>query len=109
MSVLLALTEGERIAIIGGILAALAAGVPATIAAVVAHRTRRENTEQHGQSQHKLQQLTEAVHHHGGKLDAVAEHVVRIDDKTERLAERIRAAEIRLPLQSTADDHPGEA
>jgi septal ring factor EnvC (AmiA/AmiB activator) len=108
---ILALTEGERIAIIGGLLAILGAGVPATIAAVTAWRTsqtanrvRAENTHQHGESQRKLEKLTEAVHGHTGKLDTVVHSIERLDDKHDQLAERLATGELRLSTLEQRDN-----
>lgn len=78
---LLALTEGERIALIG-IITAICAGVPGVIAAIISSRTRRENAEQHGTSQTTL----EAVRHEVSKSSA---HIEGLRDDVNALGEKI--------------------
>lgn len=74
MTTLFALTEGERVAIIAGLLA-ICAGVPGAIAAIITARTRKENTSQHGESQKKLEEVRDAVLGHGVKIDEVRDDV----------------------------------
>lgn len=89
------MTEPVVVALIG-IVAALAAGIPAAIAAIITARTRRENSEQHGESRDRIVDLTNAIHGHGVTLGHVREDVSRISDRTEELSHRVTAAETRL-------------
>lgn len=95
MHALVAFTQGERIAYVGALAVVLAAAVPGIISAVTSHRTRKvaerqaaENTEQHGESQRRLAELTKAVHSTGGKVDALTDRVDTLDQKHDRLVER---------------------
>lgn len=74
MTELLAMTEGERVALIAGLLA-IVAGVPGAIAAVITARTRKENTSQHGESQRKMEEVRDAVLGQGVKIDEVRDDV----------------------------------
>ena len=90
MTLLLALTEGERVAIIAGLLA-IGAGVPGAIAAIISARTRKENTTQHGESLNRLGELTEVVTIQTVKLDEVREHVrdiaAKVDDHSVQITQ----------------------
>jgi peptidoglycan hydrolase CwlO-like protein len=95
VATLLAFTQDERIAIIGALAVVLAAAIPGIVSAVTAHKTKQvairqaaENTEQHGESQRKLAELTKAVHSTGGKVDALSDRVDTLDQKHDRLVER---------------------
>lgn len=88
-------TEGEVIALIG-VLAALAAGVPAAIAAVITQRTRRENSEQHGKSVEKLDRLHDAIVEHGIKVDDVKDEVTQISARVDRHAVALGEQTARL-------------
>lgn len=79
-----------------GIAAAFAAGVPAAIAAVITARTRRENAEQHGESQNRITDLTNAIHGHGVTLGQVRDDVSEIRTRTDELSHRVTAAETHL-------------
>lgn len=89
MPLLVAFTEAERIAIIG-IVASIAAGVPGIIAAIITHRTRTENSEQHGESQQKLEEVRDAVIHHSVKIEEVGNDVkdltIKVDKHSNHLA-----------------------
>lgn len=107
MNSLLALTEGERVAIIAGLLA-VCAGVPGAIAAIITARTRRENSEQHGESVTQLSELTEAVTVHTVKLDEVRNDVqeiaVKVDGHADLLArhdEHLTHLPVQRPTGST--------
>jgi peptidoglycan hydrolase CwlO-like protein len=86
---LLALTEAERTALVAAIATVVAAAVPASIAAWNSHKTRKENTDQHGQSQKLLQELSDGVKEHGQKLDKVADRVEDVARRVDHAHERI--------------------
>lgn len=71
---LVALTEAERLGLLGfaGVLVTAAASLTA---AVLAHRVRQENAQQHGTSQELLSTLATKVDDHGHKLDVIASRV----------------------------------
>lgn len=107
MTLLLALTEGERVAIIAGLLA-IGAGVPGAIAAIISARTRKENTTQHGESVTRLGELTEAVTVQTVKLDEVRDDVrdiaAKVDEHTVQIAqhgEHLRHLPVQRPTGST--------
>lgn len=93
---LLALTEGERVAVLGALGVVLAAAIPGTIAAVTARQTHRatkkqaqENTEQHGASQALLASLALEVGMTGHKVDALGSKVEDLADAHEGLASTV--------------------
>jgi hypothetical protein len=93
----LAVTISEPVAIaLIGVLAAIAAGIPAVVAAVITARTRRENSEQHGESQTRISELTDAIHGHGITLGHVRHDVSEIRERTDDLSARMGAAEDRI-------------
>ncbi len=93
MALLLALTEGERLGLLGllGICVTAAASV---VGAFLSHRVRRENSDQHGESQRLLVTLADKVDEHGHKLDQVADRVegvaARVDHAHSRIDNRAR-------------------
>lgn len=86
--VLLALTEGERLGILGlvGVCITAAASISAV---VIGQKVRRENSDQHGESQRLLVSLADKVDDHGQKLDQVA-------DRVESVAARVDHAHSRI-------------
>lgn len=112
MTELLAFTEGERVAIIAGLLA-ICAGVPGAIAAIITARTRKENSEQHGASQKKLDEVRDAVTGHGVKIDEVRDDVQtlhgKVDQHSQILArhdERLSRHDGVLDMTTPTDTHP---
>lgn len=97
-SFLLAVTEGERIAFVAALATVSAAAIPASIAAWNSHKTRKENTDQHGQSQKLLQELSNDVKDHGEKLDRVA-------DRVEDVARRVDHAHDRIDRHTSEDEN----
>ena len=87
-AVIVALTEGERIGVIGliGVCITAAASISAV---VIGQKVRRENSDQHGESQRLLVTLADKVDGHGQKLDTVA-------DRVESVAARVDHAHSRL-------------
>ena len=87
-AVIVALTEGERIGVIGliGVCITAAASISAV---VIGQKVRRENSDQHGESQRLLVSLADKVDGHGQKLDTVA-------DRVESVAARVDHAHSRL-------------
>jgi hypothetical protein len=85
---LIALTEGERIGLLGlvGVCITAAASISAV---VIGQKVRRENSDQHGESQRLLVTLADKVDGHGQKLDTVA-------DRVESVAARVDHAHSRL-------------
>lgn len=115
---LLALTEGERVAIIAGMLA-ICAGVPGAVAAVITARTRKENADQHGSSQAKLEEVRDAVSQSGAQVAELRYDVQtlggKVDSHSELLArhdERLRSHDTTLrantapSTQDPEDSHP---
>jgi len=86
---LFALTEGERIALIG-LVAAVGAGIPGAFTLWLTNRVKKENTTQHGQSQKQLGKLTEVVTVQTVKLDEVRDDVreiaVKVDQHSDLIA-----------------------
>lgn len=111
MTLLVALTEGERVAIIAGLLA-VCAGVPGAIAAIITARTRKENSSQHGESQKKLDEVRDAVTGQGVKLDEVRDDVRTIGEKVDQHSEVLARHDERLNRRddvldmTTNDPHP---
>ena len=111
---IIALTEGERIALIG-IFAAACAGVPGAVAAIITARTRKENADQHGTSQTKLEEVRDAVVGTGVKLDEMRSDVQSLGDKvdahsdaiavhSDKLAAHERYHESRLDQAAPVED-----
>lgn len=82
------MSEATTVAMIGA-LAAIAAGVPSAIAAVITSRTRRENAEQHGASQVELRRLTGEVSGVRSDVREVRKDVGRVRDELEEHADRL--------------------
>jgi hypothetical protein len=87
-ALLLALTEGERLGILGLVGICVTAGA-SVFGAFLSHRVRRENSDQHGESQRLLVNLADKVDDHGQKLDSVA-------DRVESVAARVDHAHSRI-------------
>jgi len=68
------MSEPLTIAIVGGLFGVLA-GVPAVIGMVLTAKTRKENTDQHGQSQEKLELVARHVEITGLKVDYLGDRV----------------------------------
>jgi len=85
---LIALTEGERIGLLGLIGVCITAAASIT-AVVIGQKVRRENSDQHGESQRLLVSLADKVDGHGQKLDCVA-------DRVESVAARVDHAHSRI-------------
>jgi hypothetical protein len=85
---LIALTDAERVALIAGTLA-IFAGVPGAIAAIITARTRKENTDQHGESQRKLGLLIDKIDDHGDKIDDLKGDVQHIAHRVDHAHDRI--------------------
>ena len=109
MTVILALTEGERVAIIAGALA-IFAGVPGAIAAVITAKTRKENSDQHGASQKKLNEVHTAVTGQGVKIDELSDDVkdlgAKVDGHTATLARHDERLDRHDGVLDMTDNHP---
>lgn len=68
------MSEPLAIAIVGGLFGVLA-GIPAVIGMVLTAKTRKENTDQHGQSQEKLDLVARHVEITGLKVDYLGDRV----------------------------------
>jgi hypothetical protein len=79
---LLAVNEASVVAII-------VAAIPACIAAWASLRTRKENTEQHGESQALLRDLAGDVRGHGDKLDDLKDDIGTLARRVDGAHERI--------------------
>lgn len=109
MTLLLSLSEGERIALIG-LVAAVGAGIPGAFTLWLTNRVKKENTTQHGESQRQLGQLTEAVTVQTVKLDEVRDDVreiaVKVDGHSDLIARHDEHLS-RLPnYRATGSDGP---
>lgn len=100
-----AMTEAERIAVIAGLLAILA-GVPGAVAAVISARTRKENSDQHGSSQRKLDEVRDAVTGQSVKIDEVRDDVRAIGEKVDQHSDVLARHDERLRTQAPSDSHP---
>ena len=76
--------------------AAFAAIVAAAIAAAggiasayLSHKTRSENSTQHGESQRRLEELNDSVKETGGKVDGLAHRIDQLDGKHDDLSEKV--------------------
>lgn len=82
------MSEGLTIAVVAGIFGVLA-GVPAAVSAYLSHKTRQENTDQHGESQRRLEELNDSVKETGGKVDGLAHRIDQLDGKHDDLSEKV--------------------
>ena len=82
------MSEPLTIAVVAGVFGVLA-GVPSIIAAWISHKTRTENTEQHGQSQQKLELVARHVEITGMKVDHLGDRVDDLSVRHEVVAERL--------------------
>jgi septal ring factor EnvC (AmiA/AmiB activator) len=89
MGTLIGLTEGERLGVLSALAVVLAASIPACIAAWSSLRTRKENTEQHGESQQLLRDLASDVRGHGDKLDDLKDDIGTLAQRVDNAHERI--------------------
>lgn len=99
-----AMTEAERIAVIAGLLAILA-GVPGAVAAIISARTRKENSDQHGSSQRKLDEVRDAVTGQTVKIDEIRTDVRVIGEKVNQHSEVLARHDERL-RNRPSDGHP---
>jgi peptidoglycan hydrolase CwlO-like protein len=85
---LIALTEGERIGLLGlvGVCITAAASISAV---VIGQKVRRENSDQHGESQRLLSDLHSAVTGHGDKIDDLRDDVRTVARRVDHAHERI--------------------
>jgi hypothetical protein len=81
-------SEPLTIAIVGGLFGVLA-GIPAVIGIVITSKTRRENTDQHGQSQQKLDLVARHVEVTGLKVDYLGEKVNDLSQAQNETANRL--------------------
>lgn len=79
---LLAINEASVVAIV-------VAAIPACIAAWASLRTRKENTEQHGESQQLLRDLASDVRGHGSKLDDLKDDIGTLARRVDHAHDRI--------------------
>jgi len=82
------MSEPITIAVIAGVFGVLA-GVPAIVTAYLTQKTRQENTEQHGQSQQKLDIVARHVEITGRKVDHLGDRVDDLSVRHEVVAERL--------------------
>lgn len=82
------MSEPLTIAVVAGVFGVLA-GVPSMVSAWLSHRTRQENTEQHGQSQQKLELVARKVDLTGMKIDSLGDRVDDLSVRHEVVAERL--------------------
>jgi hypothetical protein len=82
------MSDGVAVAMIAGIFGVLA-GIPALIGVILTAKTRRENTDQHGQSQEKLDLMTRHVEITGLKVDYLGEKVNDLSEAQNLTADRL--------------------
>jgi Na+/glutamate symporter len=82
------MSDGIAIAMIAGIFGVLA-GIPALIGVILTAKTRQENTDQHGQSQEKLDLMTRHVEITGLKVDYLGEKVNDLSEAQNLTADRL--------------------
>ena len=99
MGLLLALTEGERIGILGlvGVVITAAASITA---ALIAHRVKRENKDQHGEVHAQLTTLTSSVETQHHKVDSLRGDIADVKVDVHTLAKRVDHAHERIDHQS---------
>jgi peptidoglycan hydrolase CwlO-like protein len=97
--VLLALTEGERLGILGlvGVCVTAAASITG---ALIAHRVKRENSAQHGEVHGQLSRLASSVESQTGKIDNLREDIGDLKGDVHTLAKRVDHAHERIDHQS---------
>jgi hypothetical protein len=96
----------DWVVLVAAIAPALIAGLAAVVVVVLQNRKTRdkvdalsvENTEQHGTSVEKLGEVI-------GGLNAVKEHVVRLDSKLDTLAAKVHVIEVNSGDAKTGGKH----
>jgi peptidoglycan hydrolase CwlO-like protein len=86
---ILAISEAGVVAVVGATITATAS----VIAAVIAHRTRSENSTQHAENKETmksgLEDLAKSVGEVGGKVDTLHDRITHLDGKHDTLAEKL--------------------
>jgi peptidoglycan hydrolase CwlO-like protein len=84
----LAISEGITIGLLGLIGVCITAGA-SIMAVVIGQKVRRENSDQHGESQRLLADLHSAVTGHGDKIDDLRDDVRTVARRVDHAHERI--------------------
>lgn len=95
MNLLIAFSDNERVALIG-VVAALAAGIPASITMWLTNRVKNENTSQHGEVHSKLDSVEKAIVSHGTILSEIKSDVTAIAVKVDAHSETLARQDERL-------------
>jgi hypothetical protein len=103
MGLYFALTEAERIGFLSFAGVIVTAGASLT-AAVLAHRVRKENADQHGTSQEKLGTLADKIDEHGAKVDDLKNDVQHIAKRVDHAHTRIDMTHERIDRRSNTVD-----
>ena len=82
------MSEPLAIAIVGGLFGVLA-GVPAVIGMVLTAKNRKDNTDQHGQSQEKLELVARHVEITGFKVDYLGDRVNDLQTQQQNTTQRL--------------------
>jgi hypothetical protein len=99
MGTLIALTEGERLGILGlvGVCVTAAASITG---AWIAHRVKKENSTQHSEVHGQLSRLAFNVESQTGKIDNLREDIADVKGDVHTLAKRVDHAHERIDHQS---------
>jgi peptidoglycan hydrolase CwlO-like protein len=82
------MSDAVIVALVTSGLAAIGGVVSAAISAhtrSITSTTRRENADQHAESQDRLAELTKAVHHTGGKVDGLRDDIKDLGERHDEL------------------------
>jgi outer membrane murein-binding lipoprotein Lpp len=99
MGALIAFTEGERLGLLAlvGVCVTAAASVTA---AVIAHRTKRENSDQHQGVHAQLSRVASSVETQSEKIDGLRDDIAAVRDSAHLIAKRVDHAHERIDHQS---------
>ncbi len=99
MGTLIALSEAERLGILGLVGVCITAAASVT-GAVIASRVKRDNAAQHSQVGAHLSNLTSTVESQTHKIDNLREDIADVKDNVHTLAKRVDHAHERIDHQS---------
>ena len=99
MGALIALSEAERLGILGLVGVCITAAASVT-GAVIAGRVKRDNAQQHGEVHGQLTRLATSVESQTGKIENLREDVADVRDSVHTLAKRVDHAHERIDHQS---------
>lgn len=103
MGTLIALSEAERLGILGLVGVCITAAASIT-GAVIANRVKRDNSRQHGEVHTQLQTLAGSVDTQTHKIEGLRTDVADVKDSVHTLAKRVDHAHERIDHQSWLHD-----